>query len=75
MLSIASKGFPTAHRPVGAIDSNRLKPEPWAGVRDALMLTGACGARALEPYSKQRPKLAGLSGPVTPFPKAKTALL
>jgi para-nitrobenzyl esterase len=48
------------------------KPEPWAGVRDALILTGHA-PQAPSPL-KQRPELAGLSGPRDISPESENCL-
>jgi para-nitrobenzyl esterase len=55
---------------------NRFKPpqrpEPWAGVRDVLMLAGH--APQAPSSLKQRPELAGLSGPRDTIPETEDCL-
>ena len=55
---------------------NRFKPprrpDPWAGVRDALMLAGH--APQAPSSRKQRPELAGLSGPRDTIPESEDCL-
>ena len=48
------------------------KPEPWAGVREALVLAGHAPQSASR--LKQRPELAGLSGPRDTIPESEDCL-